>query len=147
MLLSQNAQKYSSRRIGLRGPLLGGQDGLLPPPKARCQRPIALAATCRKYGPPAAILLLQARPRYCHSAKSAVLHKNRQRGTATPQLARSRCTCQAEFYCSVHGRTSTSSTKFSVYMSVLDDNVDVYRLLHTQWYCIMMYRPHEECTY
>ena len=80
--LSKNAQKYSSRRIGLRAPLPGGQDRLLPPPKACCQRPIAPAATCRKGGPPAAILLLQARPRYGHSAKLAILHKTRRRGTA-----------------------------------------------------------------
>ena len=40
-----------------------------------------------------------------------------------------------------------SSTKFSVYMSVLDDNVDVYRLPYCTHSGIMMYRPHEECTY
>ena len=83
MLLSKNAQKYSSRRIGLRAPLPGGQDRLLPPPKACCQRPIAPAATCRKGGPPAAILLLQARPRYGHSAKLAILHKTRRRGSSS----------------------------------------------------------------
>jgi hypothetical protein len=82
MPLSKNAQKYSSRRIGPRAPLPERQDRLLPPPTACCQRPIAPAATCRKGGPPAAILLLQARPRYGHSAKLAILHKTRRRGTA-----------------------------------------------------------------
>ena len=92
------------------------KDRLLQPSKACCQQPIALAATCRKYGPPAVILLLQARPQCRHSAKSAILHKTRQRGTA----ATSMCTCThsgvylgIDHMKNVHTKFSTY-TKFSI---------------------------------
>ena len=119
MPLSKNAQKYSFRRIGPRGPLPGGQG---PPPAAlKSLLPAANSTGCHlpKDGPPAVILLLQARPQCRHSAKSAVLHKTRQRGTA----ATSMCTC-------THSGRSTAVCTL-VYTAVP----------------LERYRPHEECTY